>query len=43
MLTLYQKGVESLNFCSQKLNEFEDKITIINKDVNNELNPNDSE
>ena len=27
MLTLYKDGVDSLKFCNQKLNEFEDKIT----------------
>ena len=43
MLTLYKQGVDSLKFCNQKLNEFEDKITVINKDVNNELNQNDLE
>ena len=43
MLTLYKQGIDSLKFCNQKLNEFEDKITVINKDVNNQLNQNDLE
>tara|TARA_B110001454_G_scaffold111577_1_gene104775 strand:- start:34 stop:270 length:237 start_codon:yes stop_codon:yes gene_type:complete len=43
MLTLYKQGIDSLKFCNQKLNEFEDKITVINKDVNNQLNENDLE
>ena len=38
MLTLYKDGVNSLKFCNQKLNEFEDKITIIKDDINNEIN-----
>ena len=43
MLTLYKQGIDSLKFCNQKLNEFEDKITVINKDANNQLNENDLE
>ena len=43
MLTLYKQGIDSLKFCNLKLNEFEDKITVINKDVNNQLNENDLE
>ena len=29
LLSKYKDGVESLNFCSDKLNEFENKIKII--------------
>jgi len=29
LLSKYKKGVESLNFCTEKLNEFENKINII--------------
>ena len=29
LLSKYKDGIESLNFCSDKLNEFEDKIKII--------------
>ena len=29
LLSKYKNGVESLNFCIEKLNEFEDKIKII--------------
>ena len=31
MLKMYENGVSSLNFCSEKLNEFEEKIKIIRK------------
>ena len=29
LLSKYKNGVESLNYCTEKLNEFEDKINII--------------
>ena len=29
LLSKYKKGIESLNFCTVKLNEFENKIKII--------------
>ena len=29
LLSKYKNGVESLNYCTEKLNEFEDKIKII--------------
>ena len=29
LLSKYKNGVESLNFCTEKLNEFENKINII--------------
>ena len=29
LLSKYKDGVESLNYCTEKLNEFEDKIKII--------------
>ena len=29
LLSKYKNGVESLNYCAEKLNEFEDKIKII--------------
>ena len=29
LLSKYKDGIESLNFCSDKLNEFENKIKII--------------
>ena len=32
MLDIYKEGVDSLNHCSSKLNEFEKKIEIIKKD-----------
>ena len=37
MLLMYKDGVESLNHCSKKLNEFEDKIEIIKKNNFDEL------
>ena len=43
MLTLYEDGIKSLKFCNQKLNEFEDKISIIKKDIKNKINTDDSE
>jgi len=43
MLALYKEGVDSLKYCNEKLNEFEDKITVIKKDINHELNSDDSE
>ena len=36
MLEIYKEGVESLNYCNKKLNEFEEKIKIIkNKNSTN--------
>ena len=35
MLKMYEEGVSSLNFCSKKLNEFEEKIEIIKKNNEN--------
>ena len=43
MLALYKEGVDSLKYCNEKLNEFEDKITVIKKDIKHELNSDDSE
>ena len=42
MLTLYEDGINSLKFCNQKLNEFEDKIAVIKEDMNNKVNPDDT-
>ena len=33
LLSKYKNGVESLNYCTEKLNEFEDKIKIIVKET----------
>ena len=35
MLSLYEDGINSLKFCTDKLNEFEKKIEIIKMDKNN--------
>ena len=32
MISLYNSGIKSLEFCNKKLNDFETKIEIINKD-----------
>ena len=32
MLNIYKEGVDSLSYCSSKLNDFENKIEIIKKD-----------
>ena len=37
MLKIYEEGVSSLNFCSKKLNEFEEKIKIIKKNNDNSI------
>ena len=34
MLTLYKEGITSLNHCNEKLEEFENEIKIIKKDIN---------
>ncbi len=34
MLSLYEKGIKSVEYCNSKLAEFEDKVRIIN--MNNE-------
>ena len=43
MLALYEDGIKSLKFCNEKLNEFEEKINIIKKDINNNINSDSSE
>jgi len=35
MLKMYENGISSLNFCSKKLNEFEEKIKVIKKNGDN--------
>ncbi len=37
MLKMYEEGISSLNFCSKKLNEFEEKIQIINNKNNKDI------
>ena len=37
MLKMYEEGISSLNFCSKKLNEFEEKIQIINNKNNKDF------
>ena len=37
MLKMYEDGISSLNFCSKKLNEFEEKIQIINNKNNKDI------
>ncbi len=34
MLTLYKEGIVSLNHCNEKLEQFENEIKIIKKDIN---------
>ena len=38
MLEIYKEGIESLNYCNKKLNEFEEKIEIIKNKNSENLN-----
>ena len=38
MLESYKEGIESLNYCNKKLNEFEEKIEIIKNKNSENLN-----
>ena len=37
MLTIYKEGVDSLNYCTKKLNEIEEKIQIIKNEDSTKL------
>ena len=41
MLVIYKEGVDSLNHCSTKLNEFEENVEIIKKDSLNDTKTED--
>ena len=43
MLRMYENGVSSLNFCSKKLNEFEEKIKIIKRNNDDSIEIKDIE
>ena len=37
MLNLYEEGIDCLKNCNKKLNEFEEKIKVIKKDIDGNL------
>ena len=41
MLAIYKEGVDSLNYCTKKLNEIEEKIQIIKNEDSSKLRDDD--